>query len=305
LYFIIQYFQFGWYVFPEHVSMFETDSAIWEGKRELVYRSLFLEQQRPILISIALAVGAFGWNKGPNLLRVLLLFCSLTFATMTGLSSWLPDWYFFYAFPFIIAISVIWTGVFLAKTTTKNHLFLPFVGIICVAMILFTSAHFVIGRYLLYLFPLVLLSVVLVSHIALKRAKWLFTVLMLSVSLMFYHLANRADARMNTGDNLNYIAQIKVLQDGIQYLRDSDLFDECIAGSFLVQQALANPVQGYVDQDNKPECAMNHIPLEANYVLLISYEPDAGLEWVKVDSGFEKVFFSKHGTAASWVYKRK
>jgi hypothetical protein len=172
-------------------------------------------------------------------------------------------------------------------------------------MILFTSAHFVIGRYLLYLFPLVLLSVVLVSHVALKREKWLFSVLMLSVSLMFYHLSNKADARMNTGDNLNYIAQIKVLQDGIQYLRDEDLFDECIAGSFLIQQALTYPIQGYVEEGNKPDCALNHIPEHANYVMMISYEPDAGLEWVKSDAGFEKVFFSKHGNSASWVYKRK
>ena len=305
LYFVVQYFQFGWYIFPEHVSMFETDPNIWEGKRTLVFSSLFLEQQRPILVSVALAVGAFGWHKAPGLLRVLFLFCSLTFATMAGLSSWLPDWYFYYAFPLIIAITLIWTGVFLAKTGTKNHLFLPYVGIICTVMILFTSSHFVIGRYLLYLYPLVIISMVLICYLSLKQSKGFFNILMLSVGLMFYYLTNTASYKMATADDMKYIRQIEVLQDGIGYLRQEGLFSECIAGSFLVQQALSYPVQGYVEQGNKPNCVQNHIPVTTDYVLLINYEPDAGLEWIKTDSGFEEVFFSNSGKAMSWVFKRK
>jgi len=128
---------------------------------------------------------------------------------------------------------------------------------------------------------------------------------MLSVGLMFYYLTNTASYKMATADDMKYIRQIEVLQDGIGYLRQEGLFSECIAGSFLVQQALSYPVQGYVEQGNKPNCVQNHIPETTDYVLLINYEPDAGLEWIKTDSGFEEVFFSNSGKAMSWVFKRK
>ncbi|MCF8276294.1 MAG: glycosyltransferase family 39 protein [Flavobacteriales bacterium] len=305
VYFGVQYLQFGWFMFPEHVNMFELEPSVWEWKRGLVYSSVFLEQQRPIIISTVLASAVFAWVDGPKLLRILFLFCLLTLATMTGLDSWLPGWYYYYVFPVIIAISLIWTGVFLFKQGTKNHLFLPYTGLICTVMLLFTSTHFVIGRYLLYLLPLVLLSLVLVAHLVLKRSKWLFHVLMLCLGLMFYHLANKADARMSTSNNLKYVDQIMVLQDGIGYLRENGLFEECIVGSFLVQEALGHPVQGYVVENFKPRCLLSSIPDDVDNVMLLSFETNAELEAVKTDQDFEMTFESRHGDFRSWVYKRK
>lgn len=304
-YFLVQYMQFGWFMFPEHMSMFETDPDIWRWKRGLVFSTVFLEQQRQILVAVALAVGAFGWERGPKLLRVLFLMCALSFMTMNGLESWLPNWFFLYTLPILIGVTVVWTSSFLFREGTKNHLFILFVGLIVPFMLLFTSAHFITGRYLLYLFPLVILVVVLVSHVALKHARWLFHVQMVCLGLMFYHFVNRADAKMNIHDNLKYVGQIQLLQEGIAYLSSSGAFDECIAGSFLVQQALTYPVQGYVKEDNRPDCVRNHIPIEANYVMLISYEIDAGLEWVKTDPDFECVFSSKKESYTTWVYKRR
>jgi 4-amino-4-deoxy-L-arabinose transferase-like glycosyltransferase len=64
LYFLAQYMQFGWFMFPEHVSMFETDPEIWLKKREIVFRLFFLEQHRYFIIWVVLAVAAFGMEKG-------------------------------------------------------------------------------------------------------------------------------------------------------------------------------------------------------------------------------------------------
>lgn len=305
VYFLVQYAQFGWFMFPEHVSMFETDPEIWKGKREVVYGSIFSEQQRPILVMMALGVAALGWVNGPKLLRTLYLLCALTFATMRGLGSWLPDWYYFYVFPVFIAVTLIWTGILLFRPGTKSHLFLPFVGLITLLMMLFTSAHFVIGRYLLYLLPLILTAIVLTIHLALKRSTWLFNTIFISLGLMFYHYTNRADANMTHMGNMRYVDQIVVLQEGIDYLlNDVGLDTHCVAGSFLIHQALLNPVQGYVDKVDDDFCVENHIANEIEFVCLVSFEPDAGLEWVKGDANFQQVFSFSQGVNTCWVFKR-
>lgn len=304
-YFLVQYLQFGWFMFPEHVSMFDTDPETWSKKFNLVFSSLILEQERGMLISLVFGAAALGWRKAPGLLRALFLFCFLTFMTMNGLSSWLPEWYFNYAFPIILFSAIAWTGAFFVKKGTKNHLFIPFTGLIILAMLAFTSAHFVIGRYLLFLIPLFLLSLILILKQSFRSSNWMFNLIMISASLIFYHLANRADREMNWLDNMRYVDQIHVLQNGIKYLEENTEYEsDCLAGSFLIQQALMFPVQGYVVEDNKPECVKNHVAPNVEYVMMLNYEIDPGLEWVKTDGNFKQVFVETLGGQTVWVYKR-
>lgn len=306
LYFLIQYYQFGWFMFPEHISMFNTEPKVWEVKRELVYKTVFLDQRRSMLLSLGLFASIFGWVNGPKLLRVLLLICALTFATMTGLSSWLPGWYYFHVFPVIIALAMIGLGIHLFRSGSKNHLFMPFVGIIVPVMLLFTSAHFVTGRYQLYLIPLVLIAITLTIHLSLKRFPWLFNALMVCLGLMLYHNANKADARESKSDNLEYVDQISVLRDGVRFLQEKENMDDCIAGSFLVIQALSSPLQGYLDANGaKPQCLKLDYQDDAQYALVLSYQADPKIEPVKSDTSFTRVFESNHGAFHSWVYKRK
>jgi hypothetical protein len=228
----------------------------------------------------------------------------LTTVTMNGLESWLPTWYYEDVFPLILIIAIIWTGALMKKEGTKNHLFFPFAGLIITAMLIFTSTHFIIGRYLLYLIPLLFLALALLAFTALKENRGMFQATMLCFGLMFYHLTNRADHQMSTLDNMHYVDQIHVLQKGIEYLETETEFSECIAGSFLIQQALIFPIHGYVTEDNKPDCVKGNVAPEAQYVMLISYEPDADLEWVKVDQNFTQVFAVTKGQFSAWVYKR-
>lgn len=304
-YFLIQYFQFGWFMFPEHVSMFDTDPATWEHKRDLVYGCVFLEQERDILIHLGLVVASLGWSRGPKVLRVLYLMCWLTVMTMTRLDSWLPGWYYEYVFPAVIAVMMVWTGMTMTKAGTKRELFFPIVGLLTPLMLFFTSAHFVIGRYLLFVIALVLVAIVVLVHHALKREGWLFTVAMVCVGLMFYHLVNKADARMTNQANMQYVKQIQVLQEGIDFMRQEGSFAHCITGSFLVQQALWHPLQGYITVEEKPRCVNNAIFDDTQYVMLLSYEVDGGLEPVRQDPSFEKVFETQRGAFRSWVFRRK
>ena len=306
VYFLVQYNQFGWFMFPEHMSMFDTDPEIWRHKRELVFSTVFGEQQRPIIIGVALASASLAWQNGPKILRVLFGFIGLTFLTMEGTGSWLPNWYYFWVFPALIIAATIWLATFFSKRESKNHLFFPLIGLSCLVLILFTSAHFVIGRYLLLLIPLVIICVVSIFHLATKKSAFLFNVCMLSLGLIFYHLANKADARMNDSDNMKYVNQVQLIQEGIAYLENNVSLDSCISGTFIIQQALQNPVQGYRNTDKLPSCIDNAITPATDYVLTLSFNNDNGaLAAVESDSAFAKIWESKKGNHYARIYGRE
>ena len=274
--------------------MFETDPFIWRGKREVVYNVVFGNQQRPLFVGVALAALSLGWQNGPGLLRGLLGIIGLTFITTSGTSSWLPDWYFYWAFPAIIIIASVWVAEFFSKANTKNHLFIPLVGLACLAMILFTSAHFVIGRYLLLVIPLFILSSIALTQLALKKTKWLFNATMICLGLMLYHYTNKADARMSPFDNMRYVNEVQVIQEGIEYLEQNVDLDRCISATFIVQQALQNPIQGYRKTEKLPSCIDNKILPNVDYVLTLSFNNDNGtLEAVETHPEFEKIWESK------------
>ena len=305
LYFLAQYFQFGWFMFPEHISMFETDPKIWSRKKGVVFNIIFFDQKRQLIIGFALAAGALAWQKAPQVLRVLLLMCGLTFLTMSKLESWLPDWYYCNVFPVVVAASTILLGKEMLQSGSKRHLFIPLVAILTLAMVLFTSSHFIINRYLLFLMPLLILASVLIVQMSMKRSMWLFTVSMLFLGGMQYHYVNRIDSKVSQIGNMTYVDQIHVMQKGFEYLeKNTDYSTDCYSGSFLIKQAMAYPVQGYVSNDNKPGCIVHHVPPQVNYVFLVSFETHAEVEWVKTDANFEQVFSETRGFHTSWVFKR-
>lgn len=306
VYFLVQYKQFGWFMFPEHMSMFETDPMIWRDKRKVVYNVVFANQQRPLFIGIALAALSMGWRNGPSVLRALFGIIGLTFLTTTSTSSWLPHWYFYWVFPFIIIIASIWVAQFFQTENTKNQLFIPMVGLICLAMILFTSAHFVIGRYLLLVIPLVIISSLILTHLALKKSGWLFNTAMICLALMLYHYANKADARLNPFDNMRYVNEVQVIQEGVAYLEQNVDLDKCISATFIVQQALQNPVQGYRNTDKLPSCIDNKIAPNVDYVLTLSFNNDNGkLEAIETHPEYEMIWETKKGRQYAKIYQRK
>lgn len=305
LYFLVQYYQFGWFMFPEHMSMFDMDSETWSRKKKVVFNILFFEQNRNLVIGFALAAGALAWQKSSPFLRILLLMCGLTFFTMNSLDSWLPDWYYYNVFPMVVFLSIILTGREMIKGSSKLHLFVPFVGIVTVAMVLFTSAHFVIDRYLLFLTPLLITACVVLVRLSMNKTVWLFMASMIFLGGMQYHYMNRVDGHRTHMSNMRYVDEIHVMQKGFQYLEENtDYGTNCYAGSFLIHQALVHPVQGYVKQDNTPNCVFNYVAPEVDYALLISFEKSPKLEWLKTDSNFQQVFVESRGIHTAWVYKR-
>jgi hypothetical protein len=293
-------------MFPEHMSMFEMDPLIWRGKREVVYNVIFENQQRPLFVGAAMATLSLGWQNGPGLLRVLFGIIGLTFITTIGTSSWLPDWYFFWVFPLEVLSASIWVSTYFANQNSKNQLFIPLVGLISIVMILFTSAHFVIGRYLLLVIPLFIISSIALIHLGLKKSHWLFNAIMICLGLMLYHYANKADAKLSPFDNMLYVHEVQVIQEGIEYLEQNVDLDHCISATFIVQQALQNPVQGYRKTEKLPSCIDNKILPNVVYVLTLNFNHDNGaLEKVEKDPEFELIWQTHKGSKYAKIYQRK
>jgi len=304
LYFTVQYSQFGWFMFPEHVSMFETDPEIWMKRREITFKILFANQQRSLLLWIGLFCVSLGWEKGPKLLRAMLFIVALTFATMTGLKSWLPNWYYLYAFPCILMVATVLLGQSFSKPGTKNHLFYPLVGMVIAITLPFTASHFIIDRYFIFLIPLLFLVSGGMVFISLKKTPWLLCTSVISLSLVFFHFSYKADGEITAHNNLQYVGQIRVMEKGIDFLETSVGHDSCIAATYILRQAMRNPVQGYLSSEATFSCLNGEILPEINYVMTISFD-DGGLKKVENDPLFQQLWETHEGSFRSRVFVRK
>ncbi|MDP6909132.1 MAG: hypothetical protein QF371_06485, partial [Flavobacteriales bacterium] len=286
--------------------LFDTSPELWEKKREHAFNTVFSMQQRPLLIGLAIACMVFAWRKGPQILRLLFLIIGLTYTTMIGTGSWLPNWYYYWLFPIIVGVVIIWVSKFFEREGSKNHLFYPLVALLCLTMILFTSAHFIIGRYFLYLLPLIILGVMGLVYLATKNALWLRNGLLICLGLMLYHFANKADARLTAHDNLKYVDQITVMKRGITFLEEKDAFSRCVAATYIVGDAMKHPLQGYLSSERTFECINSRIMPETIYALSLNFDNDKGtVAQAAKDSTFTLIWETTEGKNFAKIFERK
>jgi hypothetical protein len=305
IYFLIQRFQFGWFMFPEHLSMFDTEPNHWKDNIGSALEIIFRQQQRGLIVATSLAVIGLGWTRGPVLARVSALLLALSFVTMNELNSWLPDWYFEYGLPAVLVVfglSMIWP---FQKAGTANHLFFPITLLLMFVMILFTSAHFFIDRYFLFLFPLLMLALSAGVHIALKQTIWLKNVLLIFLGFMIYHHTNRIDSQKK-GNNLRYTECINVTQRAVNYLlQNTQPQDVCISSTFTFVEVLKKPAAGYVTKESVFTCASTFPMDDSRYIVQVSYE-GLGYDMKPAEMPeFEEVWKTEDGAEWATVYKRK
>ena len=304
LYFLVQYFQFGWFTFPEHMGMFETELKPWLNKIDIAIRVLFFEQQRVLLFGSLFAAIGLGWSRGPFLARACAILIGLAICTVNGLSSWLPDWFFHWVFP----ASILVFGFAMMKPfwreRTVQHLFFPITILLSTIMILFTSGHFFINRYFMFLFPLLMVAVSVGLHIALKEKTFVKYLALIMLGFMTYHHTNRIEPKGRWWNNLRYKECITVTQRTVKYLHDhTDPNNVCIATSYALANILKSPVAGYVSEENKFPCSKTSLE-DSDYILAPSFE---GLDNFRPEElpEFEKVWGTEDGTQRIMVYKRK
>lgn len=306
LYFVVQYVQFGWFVFPDHMSLFDTSAASWAAKREQVFTTVFWQQQRPVLIGVTIASLIFGWNRGPSYLRTMWFIIALTVLSMNGLHSWLPGWYYYWVFPALCAVAIIGTSHFLDRASTNNRFFLMVVSVTTAMMILFTSAHFLTGRYLLFLYPMLTVACLAMLQMALEQTVWLRNGILLTLGLWMYHYTSKADGRMQAIDNMRYLDQLHVFRDGMTFLEQNATSDHCIAAPFIAREALIHREQGYRNTETVFACIEKEITSNVAFVLTLSFDQDGGvMRAVETDSSFVLVWETTKGKHHAKVFKRQ
>lgn len=306
VYFLIQRFQFGWFMFPEHMGMFDTEADHWKHNIGTAINIIFREQQRGLIVTTGLAVIGLGWTRGPVLARSSAVLLALSFVTMKGLSSWLPEWYFEYGLPVVLVVFGLSMMRPFTKAETINHLFFPIVLLLMLVMILFTSAHYFIDRYFMFLFPLMFLAISAGMHIALKQAVWLKNVLLIFLGFMVYHHTNRIDSKQRW-NNLRYTECINVTRRCADYLQEHGNRDsDCVASSFTFIEVMKKPTAGYITEQTAFGCLSTTVRPETDYIIQFSYEPLHDME-VSPDElpEFEQVWKTEDGSEWGAVYKRK
>lgn len=303
IYFLVQYFQFGWFTFPEHMGMFVTEMKPWLNNIDLAIRVIFFEQQRVLLVAALFASIGLGWARGPWAARGSAIMIGLALSTIDGLTSWLPNWFFHWVLPLSLVAFGLAMMKPISKKKTVNHLFYPIVITLSTVMILFTSGHFFINRYFMFLFPLLMLSVTVGLHAALKDKVWIRNLLLMMLGFMIYHHTNRIEPKNKWWNNLRYKECITVTQGTVKYLHDhTKPEDICIKTSYALSEILKTPAAGYVTNENKFSCSKASLE-EADYILLPSFEGIEGLDPSELPD-FEKVWGTEDGNARIMVFKR-
>ena len=304
IYFLVQYFQFGWFTFPEHMGMFLTEMKPWLKKIDLAIRVIFFEQQRVLLVGSLFASIGLGWTRGPWTARASAIIIGLALITVHGLTSWLPDWFFHWVFPLSLVAFGLAMMKPLFKERTANHLFYPIVMMLSMVMILFTSGHFFINRYFIFLFPLLMLSVSVGLHASLKDKAWARNLLLIMLGFMTYHHTNRIEPKGRWWNNLRYKECITVTQRTVKYLHDhANPEDVCITTSYALAEVLKTPAAGYVTDENKFSCSTASLA-ESDYILEPSFEVLVDIKPKELPD-YEKVWGTVDGNARIVVYKRK
>ncbi len=304
LFFFVQYLQFGWFMFPEHMDMFNTDSPKWQKKIGLAIDLLFFQQKRYLLIAAGLATLGLGWVRGPKLARLIAVILALSFITIKGLDSWLPQWYFFYGLPIMIVLFMFTMMSPLRKDRTLNHLFFPITMLLVLTMIVFTCSHVLINRYFLFLFPLLTILVSTSIHLSLRHAVWLRNTVLICIGFMVYHNMNRIDTKKRR-DNLRYIECINVCQRTVDYLLENvENKKTCISGPYAFRDALHIPAAGYVTSEEIFRCLPTRISPNTVYIVDISYEPSSLRKTLKQTNDFKEVWRTEDRDEWAVVYKR-
>ncbi len=196
LFFGIQKWTYGWFFYPEHVSMMEFTPNLVLAKLESIGKDLFINQNR-------------AWLFGIIFLSVMLSFEQMQ---RIKLNNFQKD--------FFLLGSIFTLGY-----------------------ILFSSLNFLTSRYLIVLFPFIIMGGVMVLFWSMEGLGKLAHVILWSLLIMF--VCNHNERFPAKDINLSYLEYCPTQSKLVSYLEENNHYQDYIYTDFLNLSALQEPYAGY------------------------------------------------------------
>lgn len=251
LHFIYQKFIFGWFFFPEHIGLLETNPWYIVHKASISSHILFVEQGRWLLLLLPIIITVVSFLKLRFVTQALVLISSTLI-----ILGWL-DYKFFHKY-FIndkyIAFLIVGTSIYflslLQRVTfkffdqEKQLAFLKVVSIFIFLFLLFTWLNFYTNRYLLFILPFIGLFL---GAIIDKLTRGAHRSIQISYLVIFCGtILLQANKNPTIGDcYINQSEAIQACQDMVTYLEKQKAFNTPIFTSFVLETSLKNKYAGY------------------------------------------------------------
>jgi uncharacterized membrane protein (UPF0136 family) len=303
-FFIIQKCVYGWYFFPEHIGLIDTDGEKISARFQSMLLIIFTEEKRKWIWRIlALLALYYAFIKKAYIWLFLglpiIIVDAINYNTFNIFNKLLLT-------IIIIAYILFFSVKYLARTNEnqKKYNFLAIAGLFSIAYLFFCTINFFTIRYLL---PILLLSIiafsywldVLIQQINIKLY-FIFSALVATITIQSYNKNN------NIGDTgLGSYNAIEVQKNAINFLVEHKTQNSFISnGSYQLIINLKNSACGFLKSKDYVFKNVNwDIDSTTKYVIFDNIEPDNRYETIKQDKDYELIFRTEKNNVWAEIYK--
>lgn len=269
--------RFGWFLFPEHTQLVSLNLKDVIYKLKLCHAFLFERngmEAATYAFAFVFPLAWRGWNRWWFLIAGL----ALVAAIKVLYGRWgLP---LGFTIPAVLASLCLYQAVFLEKLRMANRALGAVVssGLACiVAFSLFSAVNFYTERYLLCLIPLIAVVFFPALEFALRGyPKPVFVGLALCILIPIAWSIGKQSGIKDV--NLNYADDIRVRQRVIRLCESMGLYDDPVAGSFLDQYYMTDPLLGYLSSKPVFTNVQSSVGADTHYAVVSSTTTAEDLE---------------------------
>lgn len=243
LFYMLQKVNLGWFFYPLHIDMIDFSAKQFLSKISIILKFVFFEQGRIVLfltlllaLSIPLLKGVFKKHLRfivPGFLFMILVFIlhKLAFTLLT--------------------LTLIGLGFRKKFSFSKSERYFVYLGMmIIVIALVFSAFNFLMTRYLLLVFPFLIILWILTLTKALEPQSPTFIAFTSVVILvfMFSMMHNYTRKGWHDDASINFINAIRSHKAAIHFCNQHRWTDKKIYTHFLMQQNLTLPELGYISE---------------------------------------------------------
>jgi len=310
LYFLLQKKLNGWYFYPEHTGYIQWDWHIFWDKFRFALYLLFNFDHRTWFFRILMGLGVLCCLPFKSIRPAsLLLSGACIYLAVEDRFSRLPRQVLFVLFLLSLALAA-WQLVKISDNkSTKQTKFIYISVFFMSAYLVFTAINFFTARYLICLFPiLIILSSAFLEVFISKFYGFVFYLSLIAIVVIgFFSFRDNK----GIGDiNLGAIDAMCVQEKVITWLEQNNAFEKNIAAaSFQTREHLQKPFTGFLHSGKTFKNLTYGVMPNTNYIIFDNIEPDITydtlLKNMKNSPDYELVFEVKKGEAESKVYEKK
>lgn len=304
-FFIIQKLQYGWFFFPEHIGLIDTNLNDFSAKFQSMLFVIFIEEKRKwlwMIIGVSAVFYSIRKKKYTGFLFVLAL--AMIFAFKNIPLEFLKK-------PIITIAFITYTLFICARywcivSRNEQHgRFIIIAAAFSIVYLIFCSVNFYTVRYLM---PVLLLSLF-------AFAFWLdtvikdtglkfylpFTIIVLTLTIQSYLKNN------DIGDTgLGSYSALKVQQGIISFLVNHNAQKSQIGiNSFQQTVNMKNPACGFIKDNHEPFQNIRwEIDANTDYAVFDNIEPDSRYEAIRNDKNFVLIYEIHEQKVRGIIYKR-